>query len=97
MASKLKTAAEVVATIPDGAHIALGGFAIARNVITVVHELIRQRKRDLTLSQCVMGLDTDLLVGAGLVRRLMVGGGSLDRFGLVQCVNRARDRRSGGA
>ena len=93
MASKLKSVSEVVRTIPDGAHIALGGFAIARNVITVVHELIRQRKKDLTLSQCVMGLDTDLLVGAGLVHRLIVGGGSLDRFGLVQCVNRARESR----
>jgi acyl CoA:acetate/3-ketoacid CoA transferase alpha subunit len=94
VASKLKSAADVVRTIPDGAHIALGGFAIARNVITVAHELIRQGKKDLTLSQCVMGLDTDLLVGAGLVRRLIVGGGSLDRFGLVQCVNRARESGS---
>jgi len=90
VASKLKSAAEVVRTIPDGSHIGLGGFAIARNVITVVHELIRQRRKNLTLSQCVMGMDTDLLVGAGLVSRLMIGGGSLDRFGLVHCVNRAR-------
>ncbi|MBI3934550.1 MAG: CoA transferase subunit A [Acidobacteria bacterium] len=91
MASKLRTVAEVVRTIPDGALVALGGFAIARNVITVVHELIRQQKKNLTLSQCVMGMDTDLLVGAGLVSRLIVGGGSLDKFGLVQCVNRARE------
>ena len=28
---KIKTIAEVVKTIPDGSHIALGGFAIARN------------------------------------------------------------------
>src|SRR5262249_21166812 len=90
LTSKLKPAAEVVRTIPDGSEIALGGFAIARNVIAVVHELIRQRKKNLTLTQCVMGMDTDLLVGAGLVRRLIVGGGSLDKFGLLQCVNRAR-------
>jgi glutaconate CoA-transferase subunit A len=94
MAGKLKTASQVVGTIPDGAHIALGGFAIARNVNTVVHELIRQQRKDLTLSQCVMGMDTDLLVGAGLVSRLIVGGGSLDRFGRVNCVNRAREKGS---
>lgn len=94
MASKIKTAAEVVGTIPDGAHIALGGFAIARNVIAVVHELIRQGKRDLTISQGVAGLDTDLLVGAGLVSRLIIGGGSLDRFGPVHCINRARESGS---
>src|SRR5437660_1188027 len=44
---KLKTIAEVVRTIPDGSHIALGGFAVARNVIAVAHKLIRQRKKDL--------------------------------------------------
>ena len=94
MADKVKTVSEVVRTIPSGAHIALGGFAIARNVIVVVHELIRQQKRDLTISQGVVGLDTDLLVGAGLVSRLIMGGGSLDRFGPVHCVNRARETKS---
>ena len=91
---KVKSAAEVVQGIPSGAHIALGGFAIARNVIAVVHELIRQQKRDLTISQGVVGLDTDLLVGAGLVKHLIMGGGSLDRFGPVPCVNRARETKS---
>ena len=92
--NKLRSAADVVRSIPSGSHIALGGFSIARNVITVVHELIRQKKRDLTISQGVVGLDTDLLVGAGLVKRLIMGGGSLDRFGPVHCVNRARETSS---
>lgn len=78
----------------DGAHIALGGFAIARNPIAIVHELIRQQKRELVVSQGVAGLDTDLLVGAGAVGRLILGGGSLDRFGPVHCVNRARETGS---
>jgi glutaconate CoA-transferase subunit A len=94
MANKVKSASEVVKTIPSGAHVALGGFAIARCVIAVVHELIRQQKRDLTISQGIVGLDTDLLVGAGLVSRLIMGGGSLDRFGPVHCVNRAREAKS---
>ena len=76
---------------PDGSHIALGGFAIARNNTSVSHELIRQQKKDLILSQSVVGFETDLLVGAGLVKRLIMGGGSLDRFGPVHCVNRARE------
>jgi glutaconate CoA-transferase subunit A len=94
MVDKVRSTAEVIQTIPSGAHIALGGFAIARNVIAVVHELIRQQKRDLTISQGVAGLDTDLLVGAGLVSRLIMGGGSLDRFGPVHCINRARETKS---
>lgn len=93
-ADKLKSVAEVVRTIPSGAHIALGGFSIARNTIVAVHELIRQQKRDLTVSQGVVGLETDLLVGAGLVKRLIMGGGSLDRFGPTHCVNRARETKS---
>jgi glutaconate CoA-transferase, subunit A len=59
VAGKIKTAAQVVGSIPDGAHIALGGFAIARGVIAIAHELIRQNKRNLTVSQGVAGLDTD--------------------------------------
>jgi len=94
MVDKLKSVPEVVRTIPSGSHIALGGFAIARNVIAVVHEMIRQQKRDLTLSQGVVGLETDLLVGAGLVTHLIMGGGSLDRFGPAHCVNRARETKS---
>src|SRR5262249_44230647 len=94
MTDKVKTVAEVVQTVPDGSHIALGGFAINRCNIVVAHELIRQRKKNLVLSQGVVGLDTDLLVGAGLVSRLIMGGGSLDRFGPVHCVNRARETRS---
>jgi glutaconate CoA-transferase subunit A len=94
VAGKIKSVAEIVRTIPDGSHIALGGFAIARNVIVIAHELIRQNKRELVVSQGVAGLDTDLLVGAGAVSRLIIGGGSLDRFGPVHCINRARETGS---
>src|SRR5260370_42691178 len=94
MADKVKTVADVVQTIPDGSHIALGGFAINRCNIVVAHELIRQGKKNLTLSRGVVGLDTDLLVGAGLASRLIMGDGSLDRFGTVHCGNRARETRS---
>jgi len=43
---QVKSVADVVQTIPSGVHIALGGFSAARNVIPVVHELIRQQRRD---------------------------------------------------
>ena len=51
-------------------------------------ELIRQGIRGLTISQCVGAMDADLLVGAGAVERIIYGGGSLDRFGRLACVNR---------
>lgn len=86
---KVKPLKEVVASIPDGCHIALGGFAIARNPIAFVHELIRQGKRHLTISQIIGGMDSDLLVGAGCVDELIYGGGSLDRFGRIDNINNA--------
>jgi acyl CoA:acetate/3-ketoacid CoA transferase alpha subunit len=50
-------------------------------------EVIRQKIGRLILSQCVGGMDTDILVGAGAAERLIYGGGSLDRFGFLKCVN----------
>ncbi len=86
--SKLATLAEAVATIPSGAHVALSGFAITRCNMAFAREVIRQGIRGLTVSQCVGAMDADLLVGAGAVERIIYGGGSLDRFGRLNCVNR---------
>jgi glutaconate CoA-transferase subunit A len=85
--NKLSSLSEAVASIPSGSHIALSGFAIARCTIAFAHEVIRQRIKGLTLSQCLGGMDTDMLVGAGAVNSLIYGGGSLDRFGRLECVN----------
>src|SRR3989304_4432153 len=87
--SRLVTLKEAAALVPDDAVVALGGFAIARNAIAFVNELIRQGRRGLTVTQTIVGRETDLLVGAGCVERLVYGGGSLDRFGQVACIGRA--------
>jgi len=94
MPNKRVSLSEAVSSIPDGSHIALGGFAITRCPIAFVHELIRQKKRNLTVSQCIVGMETDLLVAAGCVSHLIYGGGSLDHFGLVEAINRAIARKT---
>jgi glutaconate CoA-transferase subunit A len=86
--AKVTTLAEAVASIPAGSHVALSGFAITRCTMAFAREVIRQGVRGLTLSQCVGAMDADLLVGGGAVERLIYGGGSLDRFGRLACVNR---------
>jgi len=86
--TKLSTLTEVVASISSGAHLALSGFAITRCTMAFSREVIRQGITDLTISQCVGAMDADLLVGAGAVKRMIYGGGSLDRFGRLNCVNR---------
>lgn len=85
---KLTTLTEAVASIPSGSHLALSGFAITRCVMAFAREVIRQEIKGLTISQCVGAMDADLLVGAGAVERLIYGGGSLDKFGRLACVNR---------
>jgi glutaconate CoA-transferase subunit A len=86
--AKLSTLAEAVASISCEAHVALSGFAITRCTMAFARELIRQGIRGLTVSQCVGAMDADMLAGAGAVERIVYGGGSLDRFGRLNCVNR---------
>jgi acyl CoA:acetate/3-ketoacid CoA transferase alpha subunit len=83
---------EAVAVIEDGAHVGLTGFAITRNNVAVAHALIRAGRRDLTVSQVIGGLETDLLAAGGCLRRVEYSGGSLDRFGQLFALNRAIGR-----
>jgi glutaconate CoA-transferase subunit A len=86
--AEVTTLAEAVASIASGSHVALSGFAITRCTMAFAREVIRQGIKGLTISQCVGAMDADMLVGAGAVERIIYGGGSLDRFGRLACVNR---------
>ncbi len=86
--TKLVTLADAVASVPSGAHVALSGFATARCVMAFAHEVIRQDIKGLTVSQCVGGMDADILVGAGAVDRIVYGGGSRGRSGQHFCLKR---------
>jgi acyl CoA:acetate/3-ketoacid CoA transferase alpha subunit len=86
--SKVCSLAEAVSTITPGSHVTLPGFAITRCAMAFAAEVVRQKTDHLTISQCVGAMDADLLVGAGMVERLIYGGGSLDRFGRLENVNR---------
>jgi glutaconate CoA-transferase subunit A len=85
--TKLTSLSEAVASIQTGSHIGLSGFSIARCAMAFARELIRQGIKNLTVSQCVGAMDADMLVGAGAVDRIIYGGGSLDRFGLLAHIN----------
>ncbi len=93
MNSKIMPLAEAAALVGDGDHLALSGFAVARNAMAFSRELVRQQRRNLTISQAIVGMDSDLLVGAGCVSHLIYGGGSLDRFGLAEHINRAYEQK----
>lgn len=88
--SKLMEVSEAVKKfIPDGSHVAMAGFAITRNAMALAHEIIRQGRRDLIVSESIGDMALDLMVGAGVVREVNYGGGSLDRLGRIDCVNKA--------
>ena len=89
MGDKVRSLKSALDIVSDGSHIALGGFAITRCVMPAVHELVRSRRRRLTVSQTIGGLDTDVLVAGGCVSRLIYAGGSLDRFGPLYAVSHA--------
>lgn len=93
MQNKVVTLKEAVSKVQDGDHIVFSGFTISRCPMAFVFELIRQGKKNLTLSQSIAGMDTDLLVGSGAVKKLIYGGGSLDRFGPIHMINRSIEER----
>jgi len=87
--SKVTDLATAVASIPSGSHVAVSGFATSRCPIAFAHEVIRQGIENLTVSQCVAGIESDLLAGAGALARIIYGGGSRGRSGQHYCLNRA--------
>lgn len=89
MSSKIMNLVDAVREIPDGAEIAIGGFAITRSPVAFICELIRQGKKELNVYQSIVCMATDMLVGAGAVKKLSYGGGSLDRFGRMERINAA--------
>lgn len=88
--SKLMTAAEAVRRfVSDGALVGMGGQSIGRSAMCLYHEMIRQRKKDLTLVGCNLSIPMDMMVGLGLVRRTECGTGNLERFGTTHCWRKA--------
>jgi acyl CoA:acetate/3-ketoacid CoA transferase alpha subunit len=82
--TKVMTAKKAVEKfVPDGALVGLGGQNVARCPMAIVHEIVRQGKRDLTVCGCNQSIPLDILVGAGLVRRVEAGTGNLERFGTI--------------
>jgi glutaconate CoA-transferase subunit A len=70
-ASKLMTLSEAITRfVPDGSAVALGTAQETLIPFAAGHELIRQRKRDLTLIGPISDILFDQLIGAGCVRKI---------------------------
>lgn len=87
--SKQTTLETAAATVSDGNRIAFGGFAIYQRPMAFVRELIRQKRRDLTIVGVVNSIEADLLIGAGAVSRIETSYVGLEKFGLARNFRRA--------
>jgi acyl CoA:acetate/3-ketoacid CoA transferase alpha subunit len=58
--------------VPDGSLVAMGGFGHIRVPMALIYELVRQRKRGLTVIGKTAVHDLDILIGGGCVSRVEV-------------------------
>lgn len=90
MKSKLTSLAEAIATVPNGATVALGGNTLHRSPSAAVHELIRQGKKELNLVKTAGAYDVDILCGAGVASAVTAGFiGFENVFGMAGLYRRA--------
>ena len=88
MADKQITMGQAVSLVKPGSMLALGGMTLYRRPVAFVRTLIGQHQQqnnplDLTLLAFTAGYESDLLVGAGLVKRVRSCYFGLEIFGLA--------------
>lgn len=91
MTDKLITLEAAAALVPAGCTLALGGMTLYRRPVAFVWELLRrpQPPRELTLLSFTCAYDGDLLIGAGLVRRVRTCYFGFEGFGLAPMFTQA--------
>ena len=85
---KLITLEEAVKLVPDGAHLFWGGFGFQRPPMAFAHELIRQKKKGLTIYTCGSELDIDTLSAARVVSRYELAFYAIEGVGLAPNIQR---------
>lgn len=92
MKSKVMTASQAVAEhINDGDTVYIGGFAASISY-ALVHEIIRQGKKDLTIVTASFNEHADQMVGAGCVARVQTSYFWMEVYGHCHCYRRAVER-----
>ncbi|MGX8710203.1 CoA-transferase [Clostridium sp. KNHs216] len=81
---KLISMKEAASLVSDGDRLAIGGCAIHAHPMAFLRELVRQKKKDLTVVGSLNGLDVDLLAGAGMLKKVETSYVGLERYGLAK-------------
>lgn len=79
---------DAVSLVRPGDMVALGGMTLYRRPVAFVRELLRRGTADLTLLELMAGFESDLLVGAGRIKRVRTCYFGLEAFGLAPMFTR---------
>jgi len=86
---------EASALVRDGMVVGLSGFSYQNPPMAIVREIVRRGVKDLTVvSGPTSGLETDLLIGAGCVRRVVTAGVAFERVAAIAPAFRRAAERS---
>lgn len=88
--NKVLTAEEMVDQIPNGSSITIGGASLSRKPMALVRALARSGRKDLTLIVNVGGPEVDLLLGLGVVSKVIYAFVGFEVMGLAPNFRRAR-------
>jgi glutaconate CoA-transferase, subunit A len=68
---KLMSAADAAGLVKDGDHVALGGCLFSRTPMVLVREILRQQRRDLSLSRSLLCFEGEWYMAAGAARTVV--------------------------
>jgi len=87
--TKVMTMKQAVAQhVHDGDFLFIGGY-VCRTPFAAIHEIIRQGRKELTITRSNAADDFDMLIGAGVATRFIASFLSLGFFGLGRCYRRS--------
>ncbi len=82
------TLEEAARLIPDRSELFWGGFGMQRAPIAFARELVRQKKRGLTIYTCGSEVDLEIMVGAGVATRFDIAFTAIEALGLANNMRR---------
>jgi glutaconate CoA-transferase subunit A len=88
MGKVMTTSDAIQKFVVSGEFLFIGGY-ICRPPFAAIHEIIRQKKRNLTITRSNAADDFDMLIGAGCVKRFIATFISLGLYGLARCYRRS--------
>lgn len=90
---KLVSITKAVETIEDGSGLLICGSLIRRHPMALIHEIIRQNKKNLTLYGWNNSIDFDMLIGCGLVKEANSSYVGLANVGMCKNFRRACEKQ----